>query len=172
MCPDRCGRCAGAAERLCPWISTQAFARRVCSVTKFAGRAEKRPHCEKLSWTRQDIVTSISLARTMGTRRRPTRRRYGGFCAYAVSKGKLVTVPLQRLFFAGTLSPRHATHAIRTQVDPDVYVVLDEKLFLFSNADARTAFENEEPGIVQVADLAWAEMESERAQKKGCFSCF
>ena len=31
-------------------------------------------------------------------------------------------------------------------VDPDVYVVLDEKLFLFSNADARTAFENEEPG--------------------------
>ena len=74
--------------------------------------------------------------------------QYGGYCAYAVSKGKLVTV------------------------DPDVYVVLDEKLFLFSNADARTAFENEEPGIVQVADLAWAEMESERAQKKGCFSCF
>ena len=84
----------------------------------------------------------------------------------------LVTVPPQRLFFAGTLSPRHATHAIRTQVDPDVYVVLDEKLFLFSNADARTAFENEEPGIVQVADGKWAEMESERAQKKGCFSCF
>jgi len=74
--------------------------------------------------------------------------QYGGYCAYAVSKGKLVTV------------------------DPDVYVVLDEKLFLFSNADARTAFENEEPGIVQVADLAWAEMESELAQKKGCFSCF
>jgi len=113
----------------------------VCSVTKFAGRAEKRPHCEKLSWTRQDIVTSI-------------------------------TVPPQRLFFAGTLSPRHATHAIRTQVDPDVYVVLDEKLFLFSNAEARTAFENEEPGIVQVADGKWAELESERAQKKGCFSCF
>ena len=67
---------------------------------------------------------------------------------YAVSKGKLVTV------------------------DPDVYVVLDEKLFLFSNADARTAFENEEPGIVQVADDKWAEMVSERAQKKGCFSCF
>ena len=37
-------------------------------------------------------------------------------------------------------------------VDPDVYVVLDEKLFLFSNAEARPAFENEEPGIVQVAD--------------------
>ena len=37
---------------------------------------------------------------------------------------------------------------------------------------ARTAFENEEPGIVQVADGKWAEMESERAQKKGCFSCF
>ena len=72
----------------------------------------------------------------------------GGYCAYAISKGKLVTV------------------------DPDVYVVLDEKLFLFSNADARTAFENEEPGIVQVADGKWAEMESERAQKKGCFSCF
>ena len=62
--------------------------------------------------------------------------------------------------------------AIRTQVDPDVYVVLDEKLFLFSNADARTAFESEEPGIVQVADGKWAELESERAQKKGCFSCF
>ena len=74
--------------------------------------------------------------------------QYGGFCAYAVSKGKLVTV------------------------DPDVYVVLDEKLFLFSNAEARTAFENEEPGIVQVADGKWAELESERAQKKGCFSCF
>ena len=103
---------------MCPWISTQAFARRVCSVTKFAGRAEKRPHCEKLS------------------------------------------------------SPRHATHAIRTQVDPDVYVVLDEKLFLFSNAEARAAFENEEPGIVPVADGKWAELESERAQKKGCFSCF
>ena len=43
---------------------------------------------------------------------------------------------------------------------------------LFSNADARTAFENEEPGIVQLADGKWAEMESERAQKKGCFSCF
>ena len=57
-------------------------------------------------------------------------------------------------------------------VDPDVYVVLDEKLFLFSNADARTAFENEEPGIVQVADGKWAEIESELAQKKGCFSCF
>ena len=57
-------------------------------------------------------------------------------------------------------------------VDPDVYVVLDEKLFLFSNTDARAAFENEEPGIVQVADGKWAEMESERAQKKGCFSCF
>ena len=57
-------------------------------------------------------------------------------------------------------------------MDPDVYVVLDEKLFLFSNAEARTAFENEEPGIVQVADVSWAEMESERAQKKGCFSCF
>ena len=42
----------------------------------------------------------------------------------------------------------------------------------FSNAEARTAFENEEPGIVQVADGKWAEMESERAQKKGCFSCF
>ena len=69
-------------------------------------------------------------------------------------------------------SSRHATHAIRTQVDPDVYVVLDEKLFLFSNEEARTAFENEEPGIVQVADDKWAEMESERAQKKGCFSCF
>ena len=73
---------------------------------------------------------------------------------------------------ASILSPRHATHAIRTQVDPDVYVVLDEKLFLFSNAEARTAFENEEPGIVQVADGKWAELESERAQKKGCFSCF
>ncbi len=117
-----------------------------------------------------------------------------------------MTVPPQRLFFAGTPSPRHATHAIRTQVDPDVYVVLDEKLFLFSNAEARTAFENEEPGIVQVADGKWTEMESERlcgnqnftarstrrlldgvampfphtsgfhagerAQKKGCFSCF
>ena len=70
------------------------------------------------------------------------------YCAYAVSKGKLVTV------------------------DPDVYVVLDEKLFLFSNAEARAAFENEEPGIVPVADGKWAEMESERAQKKGCFSCF
>ena len=81
-------------------------------------------------------------------------------------------MPPQRLFFAGTLSPCHATHAIRTQVDPDVYVVLDEKLFLFSNAEARTAFENEEPGIVQVADGKWSEMESERAQKKGCFSCF
>ena len=69
-------------------------------------------------------------------------------CAYAVSKGKLVTV------------------------DPDVYVVLDEKLFLFSNAEARAAFENEEPGIVQVADGKWAELESEHAQKKGCFSCF
>ena len=46
------------------------------------------------------------------------------------------------------------------------------KLFLFSNAEARTAFENEEPGIVQVADGKWAELESERAQKKGCFSCF
>ena len=57
-------------------------------------------------------------------------------------------------------------------MDPDVYVVLDEKLFLFSNAEARTAFENEEPGIVQVADGKWAELESERAQKKGCFSCF
>ena len=74
--------------------------------------------------------------------------RYGGYCAYAVSKGKLVTV------------------------NPDVYVVLDEKLFLFSNAEARAAFENEEPGIVPVADGKWAEMESERAQKKGCFSCF
>ena len=102
----------------------------MCSVTKFAGRAEKCPHCEKLSWTRHDAVTSRT------------------YCAYAVSKGKLVTV------------------------DPDVYVVLDEKLFLFSNAEARTAFENEEPGIVQVADGKWAEMESERAQKKGCFSCF
>ena len=50
--------------------------------------------------------------------------------------------------------------------------MLDEKLFLFSNADARTAFENEEPGIVQVADGKWAEIESELAQKKGCFSCF
>ena len=77
-----------------------------------------------------------------------TNTRYGGYCAYAVSKGKLVTV------------------------DPDVYVVLDEKLFLFSNADARAAFENEEPGVVQVADGKWAELESERAQKKGCFSCF
>ena len=62
----------------------------------------------------------------------------GGYCAYAVSKGKLVTV------------------------DPDVYVVLDEKLFLFSNAEARAAFENEEPGIVPVADGKWAELESER----------
>ena len=52
-------------------------------------------------------------------------------------------------------------------MDPDVYVVLDEKLFLFSNADARTAFENEEPGIVQVAEGKWAEIESELAQKKG-----
>ena len=57
-------------------------------------------------------------------------------------------------------------------MDPDVYVVLDEKLFLFSNAEARAAFESEEPGIVQVADGKWAEMESERNQKKGCFSCF
>ena len=109
----------------------------MCSVTKFAGRAEKRPHCEKLSWTRQDIVTSRTwIRRRLNMGPRP------------LSKGKLVTV------------------------DPDVYVVLDEKLFLFSNADARTAFENEEPGIVQVADGKWAEMESERAQKKGCFSCF
>ena len=52
-----------AADKLCPWISTQFFARRVCSVTKFAGRAEKRPHCEKLSWTRQDIVTSRTWIR-------------------------------------------------------------------------------------------------------------
>ncbi len=86
-----------------------------------------------------------ACARSRSSRAAP---RYGGSCAYAVSKGKLVTV------------------------DPDVYVVLDEKLFLFSNAEARTAFENEEPGIVQVADVSWAEMESERAQKKGCFSCF
>ena len=41
-----------------------------------------------------------------------------------------------------------------------------------AGVEARTAFENEEPGIVQVADVEWAEMESERAQKKGCFSCF
>ena len=41
-----------------------------------------------------------------------------------------------------------------------------------AGVEARTAFENEEPGIVQVADGKWAEMESERAQKKGCFSCF
>ena len=165
---------------MCPWISTQFFARRVCSVTKFAGRAEKRPHCEKLSWTRQDIVTSRTWIRSPGVLRWATQSdgwstltffaypiefrhcsdvgvstrgtcgssEYGGYCAYAISKGKLVTV------------------------DPDVYVVLDEKLFLFSNAEARTAFENEEPGIVQVADGKWAEMESERAQKKGCFSCF
>ena len=90
---------------MCPWISTQFFARRVCSVTKFAGRAEKRPHCEKLSWTRQDIVTSRTWIRRFGVLR----------CA---------------------------------------------------------TLENEEPGIVQVADSKWAEMESERAQKKGCFSCF
>ena len=73
MCPDRCGRCAGAAERLCPWISTQAFARRVCSVTKFAGRAEKRPHCEKLSWTRQDIVTSRTCILSPGVLRCATQ---------------------------------------------------------------------------------------------------
>ena len=68
--------------------------------------------------------------------------QYGGYCAYAISKGKLVTV------------------------DPDVYVVLDEKLFLFSNAEARAAFENEEPGIVPVADGKWAELESERRAAK------
>jgi hypothetical protein len=74
--------------------------------------------------------------------------QYGGYCAYAISLGKLVTV------------------------DPDVCVVLDEKLFLFSNEEARTAFEDKEPGIVAVADEQWKTMESERAQKKGCFSCF
>ena len=75
--------------------------------------------------------------------RRTRPRRYGGYCAYAVSKGKLVTV------------------------DPDVYVVLDEKLFLFSNAEARTAFENEEPGVVQVADGKWAELDESCGEKKG-----
>ena len=68
--------------------------------------------------------------------------QYGGYCAYAISLGKLVTV------------------------DPDVYVVLDEKLFLFSNEEARTAFEDKEPGIVAVADEQWKTMESERAQKR------
>ena len=43
-------------DKLCPWISTQFFARRVCSVTKFAGRAEKRPHCEvaDVSWSEME----------------------------------------------------------------------------------------------------------------------
>ena len=58
---------------MCPWISTQFFARRVCSVTKFAGRAEKRPHCEKLSWTRQDIVTSRTWIRRFGVLRWATQ---------------------------------------------------------------------------------------------------
>ena len=60
-------------DKLCPWISTQFFARRVCSVTKFAGRAEKRPHCEKLSWTRQDIVTSRTWIRRFGVLRCATQ---------------------------------------------------------------------------------------------------
>ena len=60
-------------DKLCPWISTQFFARRVCSVTKFAGRAEKRPHCEKLSWTRQDIVTSRTWIRRFGVLRWATQ---------------------------------------------------------------------------------------------------
>ena len=68
----------------------------MCSVTKFAGRAEKRPHCEKLSWTRQDIVTSRTCILRFGVLRWAT----------------------------------------------------------------------------QVADGKWAELEGERAQKKGCFSCF
>ena len=93
-------------------------------------------------------LVKAGIARSENWRNSATACLYGGYCAYAVSKGKLVTV------------------------DPDVYVVLDEKLFLFSNAEARAAFENEEPGIVPVADGKWAEMESERAQKKGCFSCF
>ena len=42
-------------------------------MTKFAGRAEKRPHCEKLSWTRQDIVTSRTWIRRFGVLRCATQ---------------------------------------------------------------------------------------------------
>ncbi len=45
----------------------------MCSVTKFAGRAEKRPHCEKLSWTRQDIVTSRTCILRFGVLRWATQ---------------------------------------------------------------------------------------------------
>ena len=46
------------------------------------------------------------------------------------------------------------------------------KSFLVDDAADLARSSGEEPGIVQVADGKWAEMESERAQKKGCFSCF
>ena len=114
-----------------------------------AGLRAPRVLRDKVCRPRREVPRASGRATTPATPwATALRRRYGGYCAYAVSKGKLVTV------------------------DPDVYVVLDEKLFLFSNEEARTAFENEEPGIVQVADGKWAELESERAQKKGCFSCF
>ena len=40
------------------------------------------------------------------------------------------------------------------------------------SARISNASSGKEPGIVQVADGKWAEMESERNQKKGYFSCF
>ncbi len=62
--------------------------------------------------------------------------QYGGFCAVAVSEGKLVPV------------------------DPLTYKVSNEKLYLFYNGEhgnTRPQWEADEPGLRAAADERWAE---------------
>ncbi len=63
--------------------------------------------------------------------------QYGGYCAYAVSRGKT----------AG--------------IDPEAWTIVDDKLYLNYNKKIQKAWEKDIPGYIQKADAAWPKLLAE-----------
>ncbi len=59
---------------------------------------------------------------------------YGGYCAYAVGKGKLVSC------------------------DPDAWTIHDGKLYLNHNKDVKKLFKNDLESDIKAADMEWSKM--------------
>ena len=57
--------------------------------------------------------------------------RYGGYCAYAVSQGKLA------------------------DIDPDSWTIYESRLYLNLNQDVQQLWEKDKPGYIRKADENW-----------------
>jgi YHS domain-containing protein len=66
--------------------------------------------------------------------------QYGGFCAYGTA------------------------HDLKLTGDPELWDIVDGKLYLVSNPEAMRAWQQERPSYISRADAIWARIQARRAQ--------